>query len=180
MHTCYIFSDTIYSRLATEYKSLVLASVNCFDDFIGKKKHVKTDDAKESSVKNNVGVCSRNVSDQKPCCKVTEVDKNLNDVSLNDECRTNNSHCRYVYLISYTRRVNSYSFSTRYTANSIKVVQRKPHNVDLSARIREKHYYYEIKNLIPKGVKHIIQTTFFNIKKFKNPMNSARCAIELG
>jgi hypothetical protein len=116
---------------------------------------------------------------------VTEVDKKLNDVSLNDECRTNNSYCRYVYLISfhfisYTRRVNSYSFSARYTANSIKVVQRKPHNVDLSARIREKHYYYEIKNLIPKGVKHIIQTTFFNIKKFKNPMNSARCAIELG
>ena len=100
------FSDTIYSRLATEYNSLVLASVNCFDDFIGKKKHIKTDATKESSVKNNVGVCSRNVSDQKPCCKVTEVDNKLNDVSLNDECRTNNSHCRYVYLILYyTRKI---------------------------------------------------------------------------
>jgi hypothetical protein len=36
-------------------------------------------------------------------------------------------------------------------------------------------------NSIPKGVTHITaQTTFFNIKMFKNQMNSARFAIELG
>ena len=45
---------------------------------------------------------------------------------------------------------------------------------------REKHYYYGIVYafmlIIPKGVKHITQ----NIKKFKNLMNSATFAIELG
>jgi hypothetical protein len=35
-------------------------------------------------------------------------------------------------------------------------------------------------NLIPKGVKHVPQTTFFNVKKFKNPMNFAEFAMELG
>jgi hypothetical protein len=71
---------------------------------------------------------------------------------------------------------------------------------------REKHYYYDEivhaymlviyanqVNLIPKGVKHITQCfsilkslktqyilLFLTLKKFKNPMNSARFAIELG
>ena len=74
---------------------MALASVNTFDDFVDKKRHLKTDDTEESGVRNNIGSRDRNVTDEKRCCELTELDNRLSDVSLNDACGENNSYCRY-------------------------------------------------------------------------------------
>ena len=85
---------TIYSRLETQYKSLVLASVNCSEDFIEKTKHV-TEDTEENIVEDNTCGCNRNLSKQKFCYKMTEVQNKLNKASLNDESGTNNAYSRF-------------------------------------------------------------------------------------
>ena len=78
-----------------EYNSLVLASVNSFDDIADKKRGIRTSIAEESCVEDNIGSCDRN---EKGCCPVTEVDDRLKEVSLNDDCKENNSYCRYSIL----------------------------------------------------------------------------------
>lgn len=60
-----------------------------------KKRGVKTSIAEESCRENNIGSCDRNVADEKRCCPVAEVDDRLKEVSLNDDCKENNSYCRY-------------------------------------------------------------------------------------
>ena len=81
-----------------EYNSLVLASVNSFDDIVDKKRGIGTSIAEESCVEDNIGSCDRNVTGEKPCCPVTEVDDRLKEVSLNGNCKENNSYCRYSIL----------------------------------------------------------------------------------
>ena len=85
---------TIYSRLETQYKSLVLASVNCSEDFIEKTKHV-TEDTEGNIVEDSTCGCNRNLSKQKFCYKMTEVQNKLNNASLNDESGTNNAYSRF-------------------------------------------------------------------------------------
>ena len=88
------FSAAIYSRLGTEYKSLVLASLDCVDDFIEMTKH-GTEDARESDAEDSVCRCSRNLSEEKSCGKMAEVNDKLNNASLSEEFGTDNNYCRY-------------------------------------------------------------------------------------
>ena len=114
-----IILGEIHSRLSREYKSLILASINCSNGFSYDKRQTSSEDTQEHTVKDNI--CKGNVLDPNQCCKAAELDGNLNNVSLQKESDSNTSYSRYICTDNYISNYCGY-FKCTHLSRQVKIM----------------------------------------------------------